>query len=119
MFLTTKPGAGCHEVARGPVHVAHLRVVAVRIEVAEVVGDLPWCALVHGQLKHWMGGSWQVVLRFDKVQQRPIVWGLISQDIFQVTLKWTFETFKYLNPIKLPLVLSRFVYLTRRKIMLV
>ena len=37
MFLTTKPGAGCHEVARGPVHVAHLRVVAVRIEVAEVV----------------------------------------------------------------------------------
>ena len=110
-FLTTKPGAGCHEIGRRPVHVAHVWVVTLRIEVAEVVGNLPWCSLVHGQLKDWVRCSRQVVLRFHKVEQGSVIWGLVPQDIFQVALKWTFQTLKYLHPIELPLVLGCFVNL--------
>ena len=108
-FLTTKPGAGCHEVARWPVHVAHVWVVTVRVEVAEVVSNLPWCALVHGQLKYWVRRSRQVVLGLHKVEQGSVIWCLVPQDIFEVALKWTFQPLKYLHPVKLPLVLGCFV----------
>ena len=111
VFLTRKPGAGCHKVARWPVHVAHLWVVTGRVEVAEVVSNLPRRPLVHGQLKDRVRGSWQVVLGLHKVEQGAVIGGLLPQHVFQVALKWTFQTLKYLHPIKLPLVLSCFVNL--------
>ena len=111
MFLTAKPDAGCHQIAGWPVHIAHVRVVTVRVEVAEVVSNLPRCSLVHGQLKDWVRGSWQVVLGLHKVEQGSVIWGLVPQDIFQVALKWTFQTLKYLHPIELPLVLGCFINL--------
>ena len=119
IFLTTKPGAGCHEVARRPVYIAHVRIVTVRVEVAEVVSNLPWRPLVHGQLKDRMRGSRQVVLGLHKVEQGAVIGGLLPQHIFQVSLKWTFQALKYLHPIKLPLVLGCFVNLIIRMIRLV
>ena len=76
--LTTKPCAGWHQVSRRPIHVAHLWVVAVQVEVAEVVRDLPWGSLVHRQLKDWVGGGWQVVLGLHEVQRRSIVGSLVA-----------------------------------------